>query len=102
MSDEQQSIVEDLLGRLEMSGASADDKFVVKRGLENLKAQGVRNAYMTKIRGLLGQADAKEFDFLYGIRGNFFHDGRLRGELGMRANEALTLALKIIEADIRS
>jgi hypothetical protein len=102
MSKEQKSLIENLVGQIERSDASPDDQFVVRRALENLKAQGVRNAYMTKIRSLLGRAEAKEFDVLYGLRGNFVHDGRLRGQLGQSANEALELALKIIDADIRS
>ncbi len=102
MSKEQKALIENLVGQIERSDASPDDQFVVRRALENLKAQGVRNAYMTKIRSLLGRAEAKEFDVLYGLRGNFVHDGRLRGQLGQSANEALKLALKIIDADIRS
>ncbi len=100
MSAKQKSIVDEFVDRLEQSDATEEDKFVVKRALENVKAQGVRNAYMTKIKGLLGQVVAKEFDALYGLRGNFVHDGLLRGQLGQRSNEALELALKIVDADI--
>lgn len=102
VSEPQQKIIDELLNHLRGLNAMASDKLVIEKQLENNKRLGVRSAYMAKIRSLLGNTDAKQYDALYVDRGKYVHDGLLRGTLGSKATEALDLALKILEADIRA
>jgi hypothetical protein len=64
--------------------------------------QSVRSAYMSKIKELLGDAKAEQFDALYGRRSNFLHDGEGRGSFGEAAQAALEIGLELLFAEFRS
>jgi hypothetical protein len=81
--------------------APSPDRDQIEHALKRLAArQSVRSAYMSKIRQLLGDNKAKEFDALYGRRSNFLHDGNGRGTLGDAADAALEIGLELLFADI--
>jgi hypothetical protein len=72
--------------------------------LRNLrKRQSVRSAYKEKITSLLDQQRFKEFDeTLYPARSDFLHEGKGRGVVGRHAEDALTMAVELLEADLQS
>jgi hypothetical protein len=81
--------------------APSSDRKQIKNALDRLAArQSVRSAYKSKIKQLIGNDKAKEFDVLYGLRSDFLHDGRGRGTLGGAANDALEIGLELLLADI--
>ena len=83
------------------SDAPSLDRDQIERTLSNLAArQTVRGAYMSRIRQLIGNDKAKEFDALYGQRSNFLHDGRGRGTLGAATTAALEIGLELLLADV--
>jgi hypothetical protein len=79
----------------------ADPSNQIKEALARVtKRQSVRSAYMGKIKQLLGNDEAKQFDDLYRRRSEFLHDGAGRGTLGEAANPALKICWKLLLADI--
>jgi hypothetical protein len=73
----------------------------IKEALKRLaKRETVRSAYMSKIKRLLGNDNAKTFDELYRRRSNFLHEGAERGTLGEAANTALKICRELLLADI--
>jgi hypothetical protein len=94
----------EILDRLSISlqklSYTDSDKEIVAKALSNAGRQGVRSAYMAKIRARLGDTEAKKFDKLYAKRGSFVHDGLFRGQLQEAANEALEIATPLLLADI--
>jgi hypothetical protein len=83
--------------------ASCEDRHQLEEALKRVaKRQSVRSAYMSKIRRLLTNGAAKQFDELYGRRSNFLHDGGGRGTLGDAADQALEICMALLLADIAS
>jgi hypothetical protein len=83
------------------SDAPRPDWDQIEQALNRLAArQSVRSAYTSKIRQLIGNDKAQEFDALYGRRSNFLHDGGGRGTLGDAADAALEIGLELLLADI--
>ena len=81
--------------------APPSDRDQIEQALKRLAArQSVRSAYMSKIKQLLGDGKAKEFEDLYGLRSSFLHDGSGRGSLGGAADAALEIGLELLLADI--
>jgi hypothetical protein len=90
----------DLVDRV-LASIPADASNQIKEALERVaKRQSVRSAYMSKIKQLLGNDKAKQFDALYRRRSDFLHDGAGRGTLGEAANAALEICWKLLLADI--
>jgi hypothetical protein len=102
--DDQTGTLKDHVDRLLASipaEASSQDRNQLEEVLKRVaKRQTVRGAYMSKIRRLLGDDDARRFDDLYRERSNFLHDGAGRGTLGQAANAALELCWKLLQTDI--
>jgi hypothetical protein len=83
--------------------APSSDQDQIKQALKRLaKRQSVRSAYMSKIKQLIGDDKAKQFDTLYNKRSNFLHNGEGRGTLDRPAEEALDLGLELLLADMKS
>jgi hypothetical protein len=83
--------------------ASPQDRRELEEALNRVGArQSARSAYMSKIKELLGDAKAKQFDTLYGRRSNFLHDGEGRGTFGEAAQAALEISLELLFAEFRS
>ena len=77
------------------------DRKQIKDALDRLAVrQSVRSAYKSKIKQLIGNDKAKEFEALYGQRSDFLHDGKGRGTLGDAADAALEIGLELLLADI--
>lgn len=68
--------------------------------LREARRQSVRQACLGKIRERLGDASAKEFDRLYGLRSDYVHEGKGRGFLSMPADEALSMAKRLLFSEI--
>jgi hypothetical protein len=82
---------------------SNDDREAMERLLERDTArESVRSAYMSKLRLLLGNQQASEFDKLYNLRSKFLHEGLGRGQLLDPANAALDLGQELLLADVAS
>jgi hypothetical protein len=81
--------------------APSSDRKQIKDALDRLAArQSVRSAYKSKIKQLIGNDKAKEFEALYGQRSDFLHDGKGRGTLGNAAEAALEIGLELLLEDI--
>jgi hypothetical protein len=100
LTKQQLEILDVLSGSLKGLKYPEADRDIVGKSLLNARRQGVRSAYMAKIRNLLGETDAKMFDKLYAKRGKFVHDGLMRGKLQDASNAALDVATRLLLADI--
>jgi hypothetical protein len=81
--------------------APPSDRDQIEQALKRLaKRQSITSAYKSKIKQLIGDDKAKEFEDLYGLRSSFLHDGSGRGKLGGAANAALEIGLDLLLADI--
>jgi hypothetical protein len=100
MDETQLEILDELSSKLQRLDYPEHDKEVVSKALVNARRQGIRSAYMAKIRTLFSEADAKSFDKLYAKRGKFVHDGLLRGELQEASDAVLDIATRLLLADI--
>jgi hypothetical protein len=100
VSDAQLTILDVLTKTLHGLHYLESDLEIVAKALSNARRQGVRSAYMAKIRSLLSPDDAKAFDKLYAKRGQFVHDGLLRGELQDASSAAFDIATRLLLADI--
>jgi hypothetical protein len=67
---------------------------------DRARRQTVRGAYMSRIKSLLGDEKARQFDALYEKRSKFLHDGIGRGKMGSPAEKALHIARELLLADI--
>ena len=77
------------------------DRNTIKQHLKSLAArQSARSAYMPKIRRLIGQDKATEFEILYDKRSKFVHEGQGRASLGTAPDDALEIGLELLLADI--
>ncbi|HUO97738.1 MAG TPA: hypothetical protein VMU01_03680, partial [Rhizomicrobium sp.] len=90
---ERQAVVDQLQHVLGTIACSGDTRLVVEERLRDLSRKSVTQAYLTKFRSLLGNAEADAFKKLYDLRSKFVHDGSGRGQLGGPAAEALELAV---------
>jgi hypothetical protein len=66
------------------------------------RQQSIRQGYLTKLRALLGNDVAKEFDELYQRRSAFVHYGKHRGSLQPSANRARAIAQKVLTKELES
>jgi hypothetical protein len=81
--------------------APPSDRDQIEQALGRLaKRQSITSAYKSKIKQLIGDDKAKEFEDLYGLRSSFLHDGSERGNLGGAAGAALEIGLELLLADI--
>jgi hypothetical protein len=64
------------------------------------KKMSVRQAFLKKLRELLGQPTAKRFDELYGLRSKLVHKGVGRGRVGQFTDEVLEIAISLLQADL--
>jgi hypothetical protein len=97
----QTEAVRDQVARV-LRSIPSDASGQIKEALERIaKRQTVRSAYMSKIKHLLGNDEAKRFDALYGRRSDLLHDGAGRGVLGEAANAALDICWKLLSAEVR-
>lgn len=64
------------------------------------KRQSIRQAYMKKLRSLLGEVSAVAFDKLYKVRSAFVHEGKGRGEMNGKIGEARQLSIALFTADV--
>ena len=88
----------DLLTTIPKNASDATD---IKNWLTQRKTRGtVRNGYMSKIRKLLSNKEAQQFEELYGKRSKLLHEGDGRGQLDEAAEQALTIATALLLADI--
>jgi hypothetical protein len=78
------------------------DRDQIEHALNMLAArQSVRSACRSKIKQLIGDDKAKQFDTIYDQRSKFLHDGAGRGTLDGPAAEALEIGLSLLLADIK-
>lgn len=94
--------IDALLRHLSDVGGDPLDVETVRKALTFQRKQSVRQGYLAKIRALLDNATAKEFDGLYDMRSAFIHDGRHRGELLVPANRASEIARALLTKDLSS
>jgi hypothetical protein len=66
------------------------------------RRESVTQSYLFKFQELRMDAEGKAFAALYDKRSKFLHDGFGRGDLLPASNEALQLAIGVLEADLRS
>lgn len=79
----------------------AADLDELKSKLEGLQKRGsVRQGYLTKLRALLDNRRAKEFDNLYNRRSKFVHDGHGRGSFVEDAPRAREIATALLFAEL--
>lgn len=97
---EYQRAVTELQRHLSTMDVADDARETIGRMLTFAGRESLRQAYMGKFRTLLSAADAKAYDKLYGIRSKLVHQGQGRGELLAATDEALTLAVNLLAADI--
>jgi hypothetical protein len=99
-TDAFRATVDSVMASIPKEAANSDRK-QIKDALDRLAArQSVRSAYKSKIKQLIGNDKAKEFEALYGQRSDFLHDGKGRGTLGDAADAALEIGLELLFADI--
>jgi hypothetical protein len=85
-----------------LKDAPSSDQDQIEQALKRLaKRQSVRSAYMSKIKQLIGDDKAKQFETIYEQRSKFLHDGAGRGALGAPSDAALELGLELLLADIK-
>jgi hypothetical protein len=92
-----------LAGAFQILGLTAKyaDMEELEKKLVGLRERGsVRQGYLTKMRALLGNAIAKEFDELYGDRSKFVHEGLGRGSFAIKAYRAREIAQRLLFAEI--
>ena len=73
----------------------------VRKTLENAKRESLRQSYLRKFRSHKMEDQAKKFDQLYQLRSKFVHDGLGRGDLGQASDDALELAVALLEAELK-
>lgn len=89
------AIIGALINCLDGIGGDPLDVDAIRKALLFQQKRSVRQGYLTKIRALLGNETAKEFDALYDMRSAFIHSGKHRGALpAHRASEIATALLK--------
>jgi hypothetical protein len=91
--------IEDHVATLSMDN---DTRKTIQQMLGNARGGSLRQSYMSKFRKLCTNADATAFDALYGKRSKFLHCGKGRGEPSQASNDALQLAVDLLEAELRS
>jgi hypothetical protein len=80
---------------------SSDDRDQIERTLKMLAARkSVGGTCRSKIRDLMGDDKAKQFQNIYDQRSKFLHNGEGRGNLDGPAVEALDLGLELLLADM--
>jgi hypothetical protein len=78
-----------------------DTREAVQRMLANACRESLRQSYLRKFRKLCTDAGARAFDALYRKRSKLVHDGLGRGDLTQASNEALQLAVDLLEAELK-
>lgn len=78
-----------------------DTREAVQRMLANACRESLRQSYLRKFRKLCTDAGARAFDALYQKRSKLVHDGLGRGDLTQASNEALQLAVDLLEAELK-
>ncbi len=99
---EQLSAIATLCQTLNSIDVSKTVRESLLRTLERGRKKSIRQAYMEKLRSLLGDQDANLFDKLYSSRSAFVHEGRGRGALEQLANDAHSIAVRLLDADVKS
>jgi len=99
-TDAFRATVDSVIASIPKDAPNSDQK-QIKDALDRLAArQSVRSACKSRIKQLIGNDKAKEFETLYGQRSDFLHDGKGRGTLGAAADAALEIGLELLLADI--
>ncbi|MFW2445998.1 MAG: hypothetical protein ACN4E6_01610 [Qipengyuania pacifica] len=80
--------------------ADEDVTEAIRHTLRNARRQSLRFAYMTKIRELLSDREARTFDQLYALRSKLLHEGEGRGDLREANQAALDIATTLLRAEI--
>jgi Apea-like HEPN len=102
VSNSYRSLIDNVLTWLSELQGFETEKQTLSKLLRNQKGKSVRDAYRSKITGLLTPKKAKRFAKLYGLRSNYVHDGKGRGKVGKHSDEILNIAVELLKADIRS
>ena len=103
VSDSYRSLIDLVLKCLsKLEGPEAEKKELLSKVLSNQKRESIGEAYRSKITSLLSHDKAKKFGELYTLRSKYLHDGKGRGEVGKRAEEAFQIAAELLEADTRA
>jgi hypothetical protein len=93
-------LVEKLEMQLSVLDGDPEAKAHVLKSLGFARQMGPRGAYMAHFRRHLGEAAAREFDQLYGLRSKLVHDGIGRGTLSAAHSRALGLAVRLLDAQL--
>lgn len=75
------AVIDDLLDHLKSVSGDPLHIGAARKALVFQRKRSVRQGYLTKIRALLDDATATEFDALYDMRSAFIHNGKYRGAL---------------------
>jgi hypothetical protein len=102
-SDFYRSLIDRVLKCLsELEGSEPEKNRLSSMLRDSQNRVSVRRANRSKITTLLGRDKATQFDEeLYPLRSKYLHEGEGRGEVGKQAEEALKIAIELLEADIR-
>lgn len=92
--------IADLEKYLAQQKLSMEIRTALQQTLEKAKLPTTRSAYLAKFRTLCSEREAKAFDELYRKRSKLLHSGLGRGELQEAANDALDLAVRVLEAEV--
>jgi hypothetical protein len=100
-TDSFKTMVKGLIASIPKESLDAD-RDQIEQALKMLAArQSVRSSCLSKIKQLIGDDKAKQFETIYDQRSKFLHDGAGRGTLGAPADAALELGLELLLADIK-
>jgi hypothetical protein len=97
-----QALIDQLLKAMPSMTADSSAEETMRSVLKDSRRESVRRACLGKIRKMLGDNAAKQFDQLYDLRSKYLHDGRGRGFMAGPAEEARLLAMSLLEAEIAS
>jgi hypothetical protein len=97
-----QQVVDALQQHLDTLAPSEVLRETLRRVLVQAAGSSVRQAYMSKIRRLLGRDRADAFDALYGRRSKYLHEGEGRGDLAIQADEARHIATDLLKAELEA
>lgn len=102
VGEEYSQTIDALIAHLESMGADVTSRESARRVLQRSRKESLRQAYLRKIRQLLGNEIAEEFDDLYSLRSKYVHEGVGRGEFAVVAGRALEIAKQLLECELIS